>query len=175
MEKIAQFFKVSREQFFQDFASEFPKTIEEMEEEQINAIYDMYDRITVPKRATVGSAGYDFATPFEFTLAPGDSVKIPTGIRCQINEGWVLQMYPRSSVGFKYQIQLANTVGIIDWDYYYAKNEGHIWIKLVNRGTKEFSAKEGEKICQGIFIPYGITYDDDAEVTRVGGIGSTGE
>ena len=175
MEKVAKFEKVSREQFFQDFASEFPKTIENLEEEQINAIYDMYDRIVLPTRATAGAAGYDFCTPFEFHLEPGDSIKIPTGIRCKINPGWVLQMYPRSSVGFKYLIQLANTVGIIDWDYYYAKNEGHIWIKLVNRGDKEFVANEGDRICQGLLIPYGITYDDDTEVVRIGGLGSTGE
>lgn len=172
MEKVAQFEKVNREQFFHDFISEFPMA--EMEEEQIKAIYAVYDKIELPTRATEGSAGYDFCTPFALEIEPGDSVKIPTGIRCKINPGWVLQMYPRSSVGFKYQIQLANTVGIIDWDYYYAQNEGHIWVKLVNRGNKKFSAEARDKICQGIFIPYGITYDDNASEVRIGGLGSTG-
>lgn len=171
--KVAQFEKVSREQFFQDFISEFP--IEEMEEEQIDAIQRVYDWIILPSRSTTGSAGYDFCTPFAFILQPGESVKIPTGIRCKIDNGWVLQIYPRSSVGFKYQIQLTNTVGIIDSDYYNSNNEGHIWVKLVNRGDKEFSAVSGDRICQGLFVPYGVTYDDNSEKIRTGGIGSTGK
>ncbi len=173
MEKIAQFFKVSREQFFQDFIGEFP--MEEMEEEQINAIYQMYDDIKLPERGTSGSAGYDFMIPFDIFLQPEEMAKIPTGIRCSIENGWMLQLVPRSSIGFKYHIMLANTIGIVDSDYYNAKNEGHIWVKLVNHGEETFIAHAGDKICQGMFIPFGITYDDEVEVERVGGIGSTGK
>ena len=149
--------------------------IKEMEEEQINAIYQMYDDIKLPERGTSGSAGYDFVVPFDIVLQPGEVVKIPTGIRCFIENGWVLQVVPRSSVGFKYHIMLANTIGVIDSDYYNAKNEGHIWVKLVNHGEKTFDIKAGDKICQGMFVPFGITYNDEVETERVGGIGSTGE
>ena len=173
MDRVARFEKVSREQFFNDFIGEFP--IKEMEEEQINAIYQMYDDIKLPERGTSGSAGYDFVVPFDIVLQPGEVVKIPTGIRCFIENGWVLQVVPRSSVGFKYHIMLANTIGVIDSDYYNAKNEGHIWVKLVNHGEKTFDIKAGDKICQGMFVPFGITYNDEVETERVGGIGSTGE
>ena len=87
---------------------------------------------------------------------------------------WVLMIYPRSSIGFKYQVGLANTTGIIDSDYYRGNNEGHIMVKLVNNGNKIFSANEGDKIVQGVFLPYGITTDDNAEGERIGGFGSTG-
>lgn len=173
MKRVAQFEKISREQFFNDFISEFP--IEEMEQEQINAINDMYESIKLPTRATSGSAGYDFHTPFALELAPGETVKIPTGVRCRMNSDYVLFILPRSSVGFKYQVQLANTVGVIDSDYYNSNNEGHIWIKLVNRGDKVFTANANDKICQGIFTPFGITLKDEVTDSRTGGIGSTGE
>ena len=84
-------------------------------------------------------------------------------------------IYPRSSIGFKYQVGLANTTGIIDSDYYNGDNEGHIMVKLVNHGDKVFSVNEGEKIVQGIFLQYGITVDDDANGERKGGLGSTGK
>ena len=114
-------------------------------------------------------------TPTGFELEPGQSIKIPTGIKCQFNDNnWVLTIHPRSSLGFKYQIGLANTTGIIDSDYINADNEGHIMIKLVNRGDKVFSAECGDKIAQGIFLPYGITIDDEASGERNGGFGSTG-
>ena len=131
--------------------------------------------ITKSSRGTSGSAGYDFVVPFDIVLQPGEAVKFPTGIRCFIENGWVLQIVPRSSVGFKYHIMLANTIGVIDSDYYTAKNEGHIWVKLVNHGKKTFDIKAGDKICQGMFVPFGITYNDEVETERVGGIGSTGE
>ena len=89
----------------------------------------MYEGIKLPVRATSGSAGYDFFAPFDFILAPSQTIKIPTGIRCEIDEGWVLKIYPRSGLGFKFRLQLNNTVGIIDSDYFYSDNEGHIFIK----------------------------------------------
>ena len=111
--------------------------------------------------------------PFTFTAAPGETVKIPTGVRVKIDEGWVLGIYPRSSLGFKYRLTLNNTVGIIDSDYYGAENEGHIFIKMTNCGDIPLKVEAGGAFAQGIFTPYGITYDDDAATLRTGGLGST--
>ena len=91
-------------------------------------------------------------------------------------EGWVLQIYPRSGLGFKFRLQLNNTVGIIDSDYYYSDNEGHILIKVTNTNTEEktLSLKAGDGFAQGIFLPFGITEDDNVSTVRNGGFGSTG-
>ena len=116
-----------------------------------------------------------FFAPYPVTLAPGETVKIPTGIRVWMEEEWVLKCYPRSGLGFKYRLQLNNTVGIIDSDYYYSDNEGHIFAKLTNDTNegKTVELKAGEGFMQGIFVEYGITLDDDADGIRNGGLGST--
>ncbi|MBP3361736.1 MAG: deoxyuridine 5'-triphosphate nucleotidohydrolase [Clostridia bacterium] len=164
MEKTAKFFKVSREQFLSACAglpeADFDKA---------------YDNIILPRRATVGSAGYDFRTPIDFTLAPGETIKIPTGIRARISDGWVLMLCPRSGLGFKYRLQLNNTVGIIDSDYFGSDNEGHIMAKITNcsNENKTLELKAGDAFMQGIFLPFGITEDDDATAERNGGFGST--
>ena len=121
MKRIAAFEKVSAERFLNDSVDICPV---------LELAKDAYEIIKLPKRATKGSAGYDFYAPFDFTLKPGETIKIPTGIRCKMEEGWVLKIYPRSGLGFKYRLQLNNTVGIIDSDYYYSDNEGHIMIKI---------------------------------------------
>ena len=89
---------------------------------------------------------------------------------------WVLKLYPRSGLGFKFRLQLNNTVGIIDSDYYYSDNEGHIFAKITNdsKENKEIVLKTGDGFMQGIFLEYGITVDDEAEGIRNGGFGSTG-
>ncbi len=90
-----------------------------------------------------------------------------------MNTNWVLMIYPRSGLGFKYQICLANTIGVVDADYYFSNNEGHIFVKLVNRGDKSVHINLGDAFAQGIFVEYGITEDDHVEATRNGGFGST--
>ena len=166
MKRIAQFEKVSFEQFVSGLDN--PNL-------SLDAIKQMYEELPLPKRATKGSAGYDFFAPFDIVLAPGQTAKIPTGIRAKMNEEWVLKLYPRSGLGFKYRLQLNNTVGIIDSDYYYSSNEGHIFAKITNDSnenkTVEIKAHTG--FMQGIFIEYGITYDDDVAEIRDGGFGST--
>lgn len=172
MNRIAKFHKVSWEQFLKDYIDTFG----EIDEERILEVQEIYDGITLPKRATKDSAGYDFVTPVPIKLYPGTTMKIPTGIRCSINDGWVLKIYPRSGLGFKYRLQLNNTVGIIDGDYFHSNNEGHIFIKITN-DTNEFKTVEvgaGKGFAQGIFVEYGITLDDDADGIRNGGFGSTG-
>ena len=122
MQKIAKFHKVSEKQFIDDWCAETGCSVSEARM--------VYQKIRLPRRATVGSAGYDFFAPEAFSLVPHETIKIPTGIRAEIAEGWVLQIYPRSGLGFKYRLQMDNTVGIIDSDYFTAKNEGHIFIKM---------------------------------------------
>lgn len=166
MQKIAKFEKVSFDQYKKDFIETLGNTF---------SVERIYDGINLPKRATKGSAGYDFFAPIDIKLNPGQSIKIPTGIRVKIDDGWVLKCYPRSGLGFKYRLQLNNTVGIIDSDYYYSSNEGHIFTKIMNDTNegKVIEIKAGQGFMQGIFVEFGITYDDDAQDTRDGGFGST--
>lgn len=168
MKKIAQFFKVSEGNFLEAMKEEFPQYTEA-------DIRDMYDSLPLPARATRGSAGYDFFAPFSFSLPPAATIKIPTGIRVRMEEDWVLKIYPRSGLGFKYRLQMNNTVGIIDSDYYYSDNEGHIFIKMTNDSneSKTVEVAQGTGFAQGIFLEYGITVDDAAEGVRNGGFGST--
>lgn len=177
IQRMARFEKVSYEQFKKDWLDAFPQRYNDFDEDVLDVIIkNIYDSIKLPKRATNGSMGYDLFSPCNLMIPVDKSVKIPTGIKCYIEEGWGLQVYPRSSFGFKYGAHLANTVGIIDRDYYNNKNnEGHIFIKLVNDSelANLIDIKTGDAFCQGIFTPYGITYDDDVATERVGGIGST--
>ena len=168
MKRIAQFFKVS----FEEFEKGIKDTFKNMSEKEIEELY--WD-IKLPKRATAGSAGYDFYTPFTFTLKPGETIKIPTGIRVKMEENWVLKLYPRSGLGFKFRLQLNNTVGIIDSDYFNSDNEGHIFAKITNDSNEEkvLCLEKGAGFMQGIFLEYGITVDDDADGVRNGGFGST--
>lgn len=165
MKKIAKFYKVSEKQFAEDLGNKvLPSKAK-----------DLHEDIRLPKRAAKGSAGYDFFAPFSFTLQPGESIKVPTGIWACIDEGWVLEIFPRSGLGFKYRVQLDNTVGIIDSDYCHAGNEGHIMIKITNDSKNDDMVfiEAGTAFAQGIFHEYGITKDDDIDGIRIGGFGST--
>jgi dUTP pyrophosphatase len=155
MKKIAKFEKISLTEFCKSLSA------------------DDYEKVILPKRATAGSAGYDFFAINDFTLNVGETIKIATGIRVKIDCGWVLKIYPRSSLGFKYRLRLDNTVGIIDSDYYYADNEGHIFIKMTNLGDKPLTVEKGKAFAQGVFVEYGITVDDECDGVRTGGFGST--
>lgn len=153
-----KFEKISCEQFNKDFAD----------------ICD-YDDIKLPHRATIGSAGYDFYSPYDFVLNAGDTIKIPTGIRVVLDDDKFLAVYPRSGLGFKYRLQLDNTVGIIDSDYRNSDNEGHIFIKITNdsRDDKTLTIKKGQAIAQGIIQQYFVVDDDNTDGIRNGGFGSS--
>ena len=131
-------------------------------------------QLPLPSRATAGAAGYDFICPVTCSLQPGETALIPTGIRAEMEAGWVLLLFPRSSLGFKHQLVLCNTVGVIDSDYFHAKNEGHIMAKIVNRGDHPVALAQGERFFQGIFVPYGLAEEADVTTQREGGFGSTG-
>ena len=183
MERIADFYKVSSEIFTDEAVSSLGLDSDKAEQ--------AYNDIKLPKRATSGSAGYDFYAPVDLTIKPGETVKVPTGIRARMDEGWVLMIFPRSGLGFKYRLMLDNTVGVIDSDYYNSDNEGHIMIKITNNSAlgsvqkctpgdadPEVSGKvlhiaAGQGFAQGVFLPFGITTDDEASGIRNGGLGST--
>lgn len=157
--RIAKFFKVSEEQWNEDSKKLGCKA--------------KYEDIVLPIRKTAGSAGYDLIMSKGLTIPPKTTITIPTGIRCSINSDYVLLFFPRSSLGFKYGMRIVNTVPVIDSDYFNAENEGHILIRVENPSDKEIVIKPGDGLCQGIFLPFGITTDDAADGVRTGGIGST--
>lgn len=163
MKPIAKFEKVSSEEFEKSIRNTFPNMIENMRLPTTEML-KLYNSIELPKRATKCSAGYDFFIPVDIgTIKTGETILIPTGIKCRMNYGWVLQIYPRSGHGFKYGIHLANTVGIIDGDYHNnCSNEGHIFVKVVNDSSlaSDIHLFKGEAFCQGVFVPFGITEDD---------------
>lgn len=141
-----------------------------------NDILKTYNNIVMPQRATTNSAGYDICTPISFSLEPGASIKIPTGIKTYMLNDEVLNIYVRSSIGFKYNVRMCNQVGIIDSDYYNNEdNEGHIFVKLQNEGNETVFFKEKDRIVQGIFTKYLISDNDKVKINRKGGTGSTGK
>lgn len=160
MKKVGKFEKISINQFKNSFE---------------NQGIELYNSIKLPVRATKYSAGYDFFAPYDFVIKPKQTIKVPTGIRVRMLEDYVLLIFPRSSLGFKFRLQLDNTVGVIDSDYYNSNNEGHIFIKLTNDSNenKDVVIKKGQGFAQAIFMNYGITEDDDVSEIRNGGIGST--
>lgn len=154
MKKVATFEKVSENQYIKDGGIG-------------------YENIILPKRATLGSAGYDFFAPQEITVLPRGEFAVKSGVRCKIKKGFVLMIFPKSGLGTKFGLALKNTVGIIDSDYFDADNEGHIIIHLVNNGDKQVDIPAGKAFVQGIFLPYGITEEDEVFAKRKGGFGST--
>ena len=160
--RVAKFERISYEQWCKDVTMKIAPTEKD------------YDNIVTPIRKTKGSAGYDFIAPYNIAIHPNAEILIPTGVKCEIEEGYVLELYPRSSLGFKYNLTLANTVGIIDSDYYNNENnEGHIMIKMINNSHNVIHINQGESFAQGVFKQFFITVDDNVINKRVGGIGST--
>lgn len=160
MKAIARFEKVSEGRYAQDvalFSNPLP-----------------LETLPLPRRATQGSAGYDLASPVRVTLLPGQQVMIPTGMRVLMQPGWVLMIYPRSSLGRKYGLRLANTTGVIDADYAQTENEGHILVPIVNGGTETVTLEAGERFCQGVLLPFGLAEEETPTQKRQGGFGSTG-
>ena len=169
MQRVGEFEKVSFEQFRDAMKDEFYRG-QELPPAIEDDLKKMWEEIALPSRATTGSAGYDFKAPFTFEMRPGETMKIPTGIRVKIDEGWWLGCLPRSGLGFKFRMQFDNTMGVIDSDYYFSDNEGHIFAKITNdsKSQKIVHVEAGNGFMQAIFIPYGITYSDDATGVRNG-------
>lgn len=161
------FEKVSYEQFITD-CKEF--------EDNPRILESFYNNIKLPKRATKDSAGYDFFAPYKITIAPHDTILIPTGVRwvaTPLDFPTVLMLYIRSGLGFKYGLRLTNGTGIIDADYMWSDNEGHIMVKLHNPSEKEIIIEQGKGFCQGVLLPFCIIDNDETHDLRNGGFGST--
>ena len=167
-----KFHKVSYEQFKKDLEANC--NLSGVNEESIKKIYD---DIKMPKRSTKGSAGYDFFAPISIYLTRKAHTVIPTGIRMEMEPDRVLMCFPRSGLGFKYRMQLDNTVGVIDSDYFYSDNECHIMIKIANDGyeDKVVEVEKGKAFAQGVLMSFYLTDDDDSDGIRNGGMGSTDE
>lgn len=142
--------------------------------DKFNSINVEYEKLILPKRATKNAAGYDFFTSTEITLAPNEEIKFPTGIKIYMLEDEDFTIMPRSGLGFKYYCRLANTLGLIDSDYFNnVDNEGHCWVKLRNEGNIPMTIKSGEAYCQGVFRKHLLADEDNVKTERIGGLGST--
>lgn len=168
---MTEFKKVSYDQFAKDCKSlESAGALWFASDDEIKKAYDS---IRLPRRATNGSAGYDFFIPFPASFITINPVLIPTGIRVQLDPGQFLMCVPRSGLGFKYGMRLRNSVGIIDEDYFHAENEGHIMAKICC--DEPFKLDAGDRFMQGIIVKYStVENDEPISGKRTGGFGSTG-
>ena len=134
--------------------------------------------INLPVRKTKFSAGYDveaaedvIVPSFKKGMAP---TLIKTGIKAYMPDDEVLMLYNRSSNPKKKGLILANSVGVVDKDYYGNQdNDGHIMFAFYNIKDEDIEIKKGECIGQAIFQKYLLTDDDKAEGERISGFGST--
>lgn len=130
----------------------------------------------LPERSTEGSAGYDFFCPIDITLEPNCSMIIPTGVKAKMPNGEVLLLFNRSSNPTKRGLLMLNGVGVIDSDYYSnPDNDGEIGFNLCNICKDPVTIKQGDKIGQGIFIPFMLAEEKTPLLKRIGGFGSTGK
>lgn len=153
----------------------FEKISWEQWQKDIGNDKEVYEKHELPRRETKYSAGYDFRSPIDFVLKPGESLKIPTGVKIAMNEGEMLMLVVRSSMGIKWNVRMCNQIGIFEKDYYNNEsNEGHAFLKLENHGKEDYVVKVGDRIAQGIFTTF-LIVDDEEEIDniRTGGIGST--
>ncbi|MCM2138513.1 dCTP deaminase/dUTPase family protein [Vagococcus fluvialis] len=163
-----------------------------------------FEDINLPERATKHAAGYDFEAandvviPSIFKSGIATALKVAlnkeevlldeellkqvkptlvgTGVKAYMGDDEFLQLCNRSSNPLKNFLLLGNGVGIIDSDYYNNENnEGHIMFQFINFGLKDLTIKKGERIGQGIFLPFLKADGDESEKTRTGGFGSSGK
>ena len=146
---------------------------------KVNSALEYIDKeLALPGRSSAKSCGYDFRLPVDVEIQPNSQVLIATFIKAEIDDDKVLELYPRSSYGIKKGLELANTVGIIDADYYNNEdNEGHIMICMRNTTSKPVHLERGDKFVQGIIKRYFLMDGDEYGVgkARKGGIGSSGK
>ena len=158
---MRKFEKISFKQFKKDFGDD-------------RMLYDSYE---LPKRSTKKSAGYDIKSLEDGIIKPGEAMTFKTGLKVRMNDDECLYILSRSSQGYKYNVCLMNSVGLIDSDFYNnSSNEGHFSVRLVNFGNEDYEVKVGDKIAQAVFSKY-LIVDDEEEIEgeRTGGLGSTGK
>ena len=162
-----KFERVTKSQFLADLAPS------ENDEDWVG---HCWSGIILPKRLTAHSAGYDFYLPYDVSIPPRGTKKIYTGVKCRLDNDCVLLLDIRSSIGINRGLSLANTIGVIDADYYdNSDNEGHIILCVYNRDDEWKYLDSGNRIAQGIIVKYETVEDDSSTGKRKGGIGSTNE
>ena len=130
----------------------------------------------LPKRETAHAAGYDLKVAERTEIPAGAIVLVPTGVKAYMQAGEVLYLFDRSSNPRKKGLVLINSVGVIDGDYYNnTNNEGHIFAQMKNMTDQTVVLEAGERVVQGVFMPFLLIDGDKATGTRTGGFGSTGE
>ena len=127
--------------------------------------------VVLPTRQSTKSAGYDFSASEDVTIPAGQMRLVKTGVAARMQDDEVLELFVRSSLAYKQQVTLQNSVGVIDADY----DPAPIGVLLRNEGQKPFVVKKGDRIAQGIFKKYLTTVNDHVEAKRDGGFGSTGK
>jgi dUTP pyrophosphatase len=138
-------------------------------------VVSTYDHVTLPKRATRHSAGYDLHAVKDTLIEPKQMGLVPTGVKAYFNENETLLIYARSSLPMKYGLMLPNGVGVIDSDYVdNNSNEGELFVLLYNFTDYPVLIPKNERIAQAVFTPF-LTVDDEPEprTSRTGGFGST--
>lgn len=151
--------------------------------EKVSKYTEGVDMVPLPRASTTNSAGYDFFALHDVKIPSFKNTKnckptrINLGVKAYMQPGEVLLLFNRSSNPTKFNLVQANSVGVIDADYYNnPDNEGEIAIEFYNMGENPIHIRKGQKICQGMFTSYLRTDDDNRlDATREGGLGSTGE
>lgn len=177
--------KNEMEQFFTlDGWSFYPDMCELVEDNKLKRGFEIVNEefrkhpnveIQLPTRGSKISAGYDFYLPYDLILQPGEKTCVWSDVKAYMQEGEVLMLHVRSSIGIKKGLMLSNITGVIDADYYNnPNNDGNIGIALYNYSNETVELKHGERICQGVFIPFLVADNGNTDKERVGGIGSTG-
>lgn len=160
------FHKISFKQWWKDLTEDSRETCHE-------DLLDAYENLKKPEQKTEGAGGHDIHSPWDYRVYPGETIKIPTGYSVEMPIGYTFKVYPRSSFGTNYEAVLTNTVGVIDSDYFYSSNEGHMWLFMKNNGSKILEIKRGDAIAQGIIEKYYIFGINPNAKKRDGGFGST--
>ena len=134
--------------------------------------------INLPIRKTKYSAGYDIEAAEDLVIPSfkkgTNPILVKTGLKAYMQDDEMLLLYNRSSNPKKKGLILANSVGVVDKDYYgNVDNDGHIMFAFYNIKDEDVEIKKGDAIGQAIFQKYLVTDDDAAEGERAGGFGST--
>lgn len=144
--------------------------------EKINVkVKRLYDGAKLPTYGSDGAGCFDFYAPADNVLCTGEIAKIPLGIAMEVPKDHVLLIMPRSSIGFKTPLRMANSVGVIDSDY-----RGEISALYENQDVGDFYIAAGDRIAQGCIVPVPTVefeeVDTLSETKRgIGGFGSTGK
>lgn len=167
MVRVAKFLKIDEFVFKKDLDEII--NLHPMLEDMISVSFDLfseiYNNIKLPVRQSNDTAIYNFFSPFGFILPPGETVIIPTGIKCEMDYDWILAVLPRNDYGANFRLQFDSTVQIIDKAYEHSNRKGHIFFKFTNdnHNARPIIIKKGDICAQGLFVPFGITVDDVLE------------